>query len=548
MSAMLPNWAVELTNLYQSGAASQFIVYGNIRDRILLPAGRLGSLQEFLLETLLPRFDVVLSYDVGNGIHVERGGALFANWPYFQEHSTFPRQPREAVETLSHYFRYCGNLQRLQQTRHQVACIVKEANLLAPPLQGGFDVELSALSVLLRDWAVESAFTTHPLATFLLVENLSDLNPLLVNNPRAAKIKVELPPPEEQADAFRTLAASYPLAFGSYAADPGSLAKQLAGATLGSVETLLKSREYEQAPLEPQDLVRLKKRIVENDSAGLIEFVESARTLDDIHGMEAAKRCLRQDISLWRNNDVAALPKGYLLCGPVGTGKSFLVECLAGEAGVPVVKLKNFRDKWVGSTEGNLERIFRLLHALGRCYVFVDEADQTLGRREASGNDSGLSGRVYSMIAEEMGSSAGRGRILWILASSRPDLIEVDLKRPGRVDVKIPLLPAATPEDSYQLIAALAAARALDLRAGDFDFVRDNMPGLVTAGAAESLVSKMYREVKTSGCTPITALVRIIKDYRPPVQPAVLEQQIRLAVNEASDFGFVPEEFLQWLA
>jgi hypothetical protein len=49
---------------------------------------------------------------------------------------------------------------------------------------------------------------------------------------------------------------------------------------------------------------------------------------------------------------------GYLLCGPVGTGKTYMVECLAGDAGVPVVKLKNFRDKWIGSTEGNLEKIF----------------------------------------------------------------------------------------------------------------------------------------------------------------------------------------------
>ena len=46
------------------------------------------------------------------------------------------------------------------------------------------------------------------------------------------------------------------------------------------------------------------------------------------------------------------MPMGYLLCGPVGTGKTYTAECLAGEAGVPVVKLKNFRDKWVGSTEG----------------------------------------------------------------------------------------------------------------------------------------------------------------------------------------------------
>ena len=154
---------------------------------------------------------------------------------------------------------------------------------------------------------------------------------------------------------------------------------------------------------------------------------------------------------------------GYLLCGPVGTGKTFLVECLAGEAGVPVVKLKNFRDRWVGSSEGNLEKIFRLIRALGRCMVFIDEADQTLGKRDSGANDSGLSGRIYSMIAQEMSDSGNRGRVLWLLASSRPDLIEVDLKRPGRIDVKVPLLPTSTPAESAQLIGMLAKRYGLAL-------------------------------------------------------------------------------------
>src|SRR5260370_39674388 len=146
------------------------------------------------------------------------------------------------------------------------------------------------------------------------------------------------------------------------------------------------------------------------------------------------------------------MPKGYLLCGPVGTGKTFMAECLAGEAGVPVVKLKNFRDKWGGSTEGNLEKIFRLLDALGRCYVFVDEADQAIGRRDSGADDSGSSGRSSSMCAEQMGSSSSRGKLIWILASSRPDLIEVDLKRPGRVYVKIPLFPTTEARESFELI------------------------------------------------------------------------------------------------
>src|SRR5262249_38901478 len=176
-----------------------------------------------------------------------------------------------------------------------------------------------------------------------------------------------------------------------------ALAAQLSGTTRSAVESSVKRSEHLAEPLNAAGLVRLKKQLLEKDCNGLIEFVESQRTLEDVSGLDKVKAWLRQDIKLWETNDIAALPKGYLICGPVGTGKTYLVECLAGEAGVPVVKLKNFRDKWVGSTEGNLEKIFRLLQALGRCYVFIDEADQALGKRDAGQNDSGLSGRIYSM-------------------------------------------------------------------------------------------------------------------------------------------------------
>src|SRR5690606_15024347 len=89
------------------------------------------------------------------------------------------------------------------------------------------------------------------------------------------------------------------------------------------------------------------------------------------------------------------------------------------------------------------------------CIVFIDEADQTLGKRDGGSSDSGLSGRLYSMIAQEMSNGANRGRVMWILASSRPDLIEVDLKRPGRIDVKVPLLPTTTVGESAALLRAL---------------------------------------------------------------------------------------------
>jgi SpoVK/Ycf46/Vps4 family AAA+-type ATPase len=234
---------------------------------------------------------------------------------------------------------------------------------------------------------------------------------------------------------------------------------------------------------------------------------------------------------------------GYLLCGPVGTGKTYLVECLAGEAGVPVVKLKNFRERWVGSSEGNLEKIFRLVRALGRCMVFIDEADQALGRRESGSGDSGLSGRLYSMIAQEMSDTANRGRVVWILASSRPDLIEVDLKRPGRVDVKVPLLPTSSTAESAALIGALARRYGLEIDAAALREVEDRLPTLLTPGAAEALVVKAYRHARTQSASPAAALAACLEGYQNPVPPDVLESQMRIAIREATDLTFVPPAF-----
>src|SRR5215468_7110604 len=120
----LPNWAREMISLYESNAASQFILHGNVNDRFLLTAAdqtiRLGSLTDFFLRVLMPRFDVVLSYDLGNGIRVERGTETFAQWPYFEESQKDWRAPRPAIETLTRYFRYCANLTRLNQPSIQI--------------------------------------------------------------------------------------------------------------------------------------------------------------------------------------------------------------------------------------------------------------------------------------------------------------------------------------------------------------------------------------------------------------------------------------------
>src|SRR5690606_686754 len=97
----LPDWASQLVALYESDAASQFVLYGNVQDRFRGPGAEGGQVElpAYFTRVLLPRFDVVLSYDLGNGIRVEKGGELLAQWPGFKETAVdLPRTARPAIE------------------------------------------------------------------------------------------------------------------------------------------------------------------------------------------------------------------------------------------------------------------------------------------------------------------------------------------------------------------------------------------------------------------------------------------------------------------
>jgi hypothetical protein len=539
-----PAWASELALAYESGAHGQFVLYGNVHDRLGVGA-RFVNLAGYLENELLAGFQVVLSYDLGNGLLIERGGEILAQWPGAQL-ERLPREPLASIQYLGRYLRYLGNLRALgRESQGNVAVILRGIDQIAPADGTGY--EHGSITSLLREWASEAPFCDLPFTCILIADNLNDVEPLIAFDAHTARIRVPLPDAPALGRALDALRSQQPAAFAPDA-NVEQIAAALVGVTVSALESLVKVRGYSNQALDATDLTRIKKELVERDAAGLVEFIESKRTLDDYYGQDALKHWLRQDIALWQAGDLKALPMGYLFCGPVGTGKTFLVECLAGEAGVPVVKLKNFRDRWVGSSEGNLEKIFRLVRALGRCMVFIDEADQALGRRESGGGDSGLSGRLYSMIAQEMADTANRGRVLWILASSRPDLIEVDLKRPGRVDVKVPLLPTATSAESAALIAALTKRYGLEIGAADLQRLEARMPTLLTPGAAEALVVKAYRHSRTQHVAAAVALEACLTGYQNPVPADVLEFQMRIAIREATDLAFVPPSFRKFAA
>ena len=241
------------------------------------------------------------------------------------------------------------------------------------------------------------------------------------------------------------------------------LARLTAGISCVDINVLVQSAFESGHRLDAARMRGLKKELIERQCRGLLEFMEPKWNTDVLVGHAPVKQRLREDAQLLQRGDTQTLPMGYLVCGPVGTGKTFLAQCMAGEMGAPCVMLKNFRSKYVGETEGNLERVLGVLRAMGPVVVVIDEADAALGNREQEG-DSGTSSRVFSLIAAQMGDTRFRGKILWMLLTCRPDLLPIDLKRQGRAEVHIPLFYPSQVEEIRAMFQAMGRKAGVQLK------------------------------------------------------------------------------------
>jgi AAA+ superfamily predicted ATPase len=557
MGSDLPAWAQEMRALFKSGSVAQFILHGNIFD--LVPAGeaprkRLLSLKSFLDEVMFASYDVVLQYDRGRGIRASRGGEDWGEW--LQQALgdanaiTQTREPGVAMELIDRYLLRTLNLQALRGREgaggHKLAVVIDFSEFVVPrgdavQLGGAF----SANVVKILGWANDPAILQSNIITVLLTEGLHDLNELVVDNPHAAALRIPLPSEAEMADYVDTLVATALPELPAHCEVPrDALGRRLAGLSRVGARTLLSLAVKNDRPITAQWLTATKKDMIERECQGLLEFLESPYTLDNVSGLDPVKAWLREDTQLLRRGILNALPMGYLINGRIGTGKTFLIQCWAGELGIPCVVFKNFRDRWVGATESNLEKIFSVLHALGQVVVFVDEADQAAGKREGGDSDGGLSGRVYAMLAKEMSDTRNRGRIIWVFATSRPDLLEVDLKRQGRLDVHIPLFPPQTPAEMLDLFRSVAGKMKVPLAEADLPEIPDGMvlggneiEGiLVRALRIHALASDPGRPLKD-------VLAGVIAEVRPSAHTRKLEYMDLVAVKECTDARFLPERF-----
>ncbi|MDR1654691.1 MAG: AAA family ATPase, partial [Treponema sp.] len=397
--------------------------------------------------------------------------------------------------------------------------------------------------VTLSRWANNPIFTDGDISVILLTENLSDLSPRLVNSP--STVKVGVPFPDEQTrESFlvsKQQEGRLPLERGLF---PQQVAAMTSGLNLMHLNQMIMEREEEGQALTLDYLRRAKKLMIENEAAGLLEFMETGFTLDDVSGHEYVKRQFKNAAKAIKHGQLDVLPMGYLIAGPVGTGKSFMVSAFAGEIGIPMVKFRNFRSKWQGVTESNLERVLNILKSMAPVAVMIDEADAFLGDRDQEG-DSGVSNRVFAQITSFMGNTEYRGRIIWFLITCRPDLIPIDLKRQGRAEEHLALFYPETDEEKVALFNTLVKKNKLQVHKFSITELFRRHHYEVSGADLEALLVRAKQKAILENHTFISRedMEEVMENYNPPAYPHEIRLQNLVAVRECTSKRMVPKRF-----
>ncbi len=544
---ILPSWAQDLSYKYLSKTANLYIVHGNIRDFLphKMNEGEFlfVKIQEYISEVLFGNKDVIAFFDRSSGVafcdkQMERDylASMRGLLPDEADEGFLSKDPSVAFPYLERYFLTQIPLKR------RIVLIVDYAETVAPAS------DVSRLSeedrycfVTLNRWSHEPVFTRGDVSVILLTENLADLNPRIASSPTTVKVEIPIPDESVRAQFLRFLDAK-----GQLLLDKGLAPERVAGLASGlnlmNLNRLAAESWQEDRPISLEYMRQKKREIIEAEAGGLLEFLETEHDLSFVSGHEFVKRRFKNAARAIKQGRLDVLPMGYLIAGPVGTGKSFMVSAFAGEIGVPMVKFKNFRSKWQGVTESNLEKVLSILKAMSPVAVMIDEADAFLGDRDQDG-DSGVSNRVFSQIASFMGNTEYRGKIVWFLITCRPDLLPIDLKRQGRAEEHLALFYPESDEEKVALFETLVRKLDLSIRRFSVGDLLKKFNHEFSGADLEAVLIRAKFKAAMEGRTFVTKedMDDTMADFVPPAYPHEIELQNLVAVIECTSKEMIPK-------
>lgn len=535
----LPEWAAQMTRKYYAGEASHFLLHNNIYD-LVRSGDEYMSLLNYLQRELVGSKNLLI-YNRSEGL---RFGTPEAE-RQFQAlmrvadplgsrdlMKQIPREPARAFPLIEHFLLY-GD---------QVAVIINFLETIVPAgdvsYMGGED---RTNLVSLQRWITSSRLLRKDNIVILVTEHVSEIHPRIRENSRLVSIEVPYPDDGERREFIDYMRSQ--MAQLKCAVDTNQFAMMTSGLNRVHLNSIIRGSAGDADGITLESIRRKKKEMIESECVGLVEFVQPRFGLDTVGGMAKAKDFMKSIADTIRNGQTEEAPMGILISGPVGTGKTFLAECFAHDCGLNVVAFKNFRERWVGSSEANLEKILNLLQTLAPIVVIVDEADATLGTRD-SGGDSGVDARIFSKLAGAMGDTKNRGRILWVLMTSRPDLLPIDLKRQGRAEEHISLFYPETEEDRDAIVKAMLGKNKIDHQVTDWSPITKSI--LTLSGAdIESMLIRARRVARGAGRKEVGQedLEAVANEFVPARDEVAVEYQVLVAAREATSREMVPEEY-----
>ncbi|MBI2878034.1 MAG: ATP-binding protein [Candidatus Tectomicrobia bacterium] len=532
----LPAWAREIADAYLSGAASLFLLHANVFDLVLYK-GEALTLREFLCRALLGIKDTVIFYNISEGLGFPDAASEreFLTGVGRARKGALPREPAEVLLLLERFIR----------TGKQNAAIVLDyVDQIAPAgLSSSF---LSAsdrmAGTTLQRWALDPQILQSDTIILLIAQHASEVTDGVRRSPQVRAIRVPLPDQEERGTHIEHLLQEMPavtLADGAPA--------QLAGATAGLMRLhllhLFREAGGRGSPIRLADLAERKKEIIERECGGLVELIRPGYGLEAVAGMEEAKRALRQVVQNVRAGAYARVPMGIAFIGPMGTAKTFTATAFAGECGMACVKFRNIYERWVGASEGNLEKVLDVVEALGPVMLVIDEIDRAMAGGRSEG-DSGTSSRIYARLKEFMSDTSHRGRIITLVLSNRPDRVDPDIFRAGRIDLKIPFFLPETPEEREVILRKMAEKNGIVLQVTDGLRATEPMNG-ASGADIEAVVLRAAQMADEHGRPVVTDedLQAAALDYIPLRDEETLAYMTLLAVYYCSSRRLLPERF-----
>jgi transitional endoplasmic reticulum ATPase len=533
----LESWAEELKLRYISGESSIFLLHGNVRDLFSIndeDKTNYIDIQKYLNQFLGKTKDTILYYNISDGASFNTAEDSVEN---LQQKRLFGI---DGIGTDPTHFLKASERMILKENSNS-AVIIDYLETITPMADISF-MEHSDKSNLVRlqRWTSNPKLLERDSLVILITENLSEIHRRLVSCPQLATIEVKLPS-SEQRRAFVQHKKTDEIQF-SEDMNLESFADFCAGLSLIQISAIMRRSEQSQTPIGFSVVSQRKKSIIEQECHGLVEFVAPKHDFSHVGGMAPLKAELNRVATAIKEGRRNQVPMGMLFVGPMGTGKTYVAEAFAGESGLTCLKFKNFREKWVGSTEGNLEKILQVVNGLGYVLLIIDEADRSMN---STGSDGGTSSRVIARIKEFMSDTKHRGRVVVLMMTNRPDKIDIDLKRPGRLDYKIPFFFPQDQETREAILSALIRKNKIQIVEGaNVEVIAPQTEGY-SAAELEAVLLRALNVASGADREKINEedLVQAARDIIPSRDTKMLEYMEMLAVFESSSREMLPTKY-----